>query len=328
MRSNQELEQLRVTAIGLRRAGRSRREIKEILGVGNSTLGPALRGEPPPAWTARPNAKDDLHARARELRASGSTYDEIAAELGVSKSSVSLWVRDVPRRGRLSYEEFRRRNAEGVARYWQAEAARRESGRRDISVAAAAQIDHLSDREIVIAGAIAYWCEGTKSKPYRRTDRVVFVNSDPGLIAFFLRFLTAAGTAQDRLICRVHIHESADVAAAQRFWQDVTGLSAGQFREPTLKRHNPKTVRKNTGDNYHGCLVISVRRSVRLYRQIEGWAAAAMAAASKDPEEGSPTGHDPNSNTAPGEGFEPSTSRTKTARPCQLDHPGMRGLEG
>ena len=33
--------------------------------------------------------------RARELRAQAWTLAEIAAELGVSKSSVSLWVRDV-----------------------------------------------------------------------------------------------------------------------------------------------------------------------------------------------------------------------------------------
>jgi transposase len=278
MRSNQELEQLRTQAIALRRAGKSRREIKGILGIGNSTLDPALRGEPPPLWTARPNAKDDLHAKARDLRARGCTYDEIAAELGVSKASVSLWVRDMPRRGRISYEEFRKRNAEGVSKYWQSEQARREAGRKAIADTAASQIGVLTDREIVIAGAIAYWCEGTKSKPYRRKDRVVFINSDPGLIALFLRFLAAAGTASDRLICRVHIHETADVAAAQRFWQDVTGVPASQFREPTLKRHNPKTVRKNTGSDYHGCLVISVRRSVRLYRQIEGWASGAMAA--------------------------------------------------
>jgi predicted transcriptional regulator len=34
-------------------------------------------------------------ARARELRAESWTLNEIAAELGVSKSSVSVWVRDV-----------------------------------------------------------------------------------------------------------------------------------------------------------------------------------------------------------------------------------------
>jgi transposase len=270
-------QELRGQAIALRRAGKSRREIKEILGIGNSTLDPALRGEPPPLWTLRPRAKDDIRDKARELRASGATYDEIAAELGVSKSSVSLWVRDMPRRGRISYEEFRKRNAEGVSRYWAAEHARREAQRQDISDRAAAEIGALSDREVLIAGAIAYWCEGTKRKSYADRNRVTFVNSDPRLINLFLRFLAVTGTTPDRLVCRVHIHESADVAKAQRFWQEVTGIAAELFREPTLKRHNPKTIRKNTGEDYHGCLVINVRRSTALYRQIEGWASAATA---------------------------------------------------
>jgi transposase len=270
-------QQLRDQAIALRRAGKSRREIKEILGVGNSTLNPALRGEPPPLWTLRPRAKDELHARARELRAGGATYDEIAAELGVSKSSVSLWVRDMPRRGRISYEEFRKRNAEGVTRYWAAEHARREAQRQAVSDRAATEIGPLTGREILIAGAIAYWCEGAKTKPHRREDRVTFINSDPKLIKFFLRFLEVAGIAPDDLICRLYIHETADVAAADQFWKDITGLKPEQFRRPTLKRHNPKTIRKNTGDDYHGCLVIIVRRSCILYRQIDGWASAVMA---------------------------------------------------
>jgi transposase len=284
MRTKDELLELREQAVGLRRAGKSRREIKEILGVGNSTLDPALRGEPAPLWTLRARAKDDLHSKARELRADGRTYDEIAAELGVSKGSVSLWVRDMPRRGRLSYEEFRKRNAEGVARYWAAERPVREARLQQISDSAAAQIGELSEREILIAGAIAYWCEGTKSKPYRpRKDTVVFINSDPGLIRLFLRFLTVTGVTPDRLICRVHIHERADVEGAQQFWRELTGLPEDQFRAPTLKRHNPKTVRKNTGKDYRGCLIVSVRRSVGLYRQIEGWASAAMAAAGQVP---------------------------------------------
>ncbi len=247
------------------------------LGVGNSTLNHALRGEPAPLWTLRPRAKDELRLKARELRANGRTYDEIAAELGVSKGSVSLWVRDLPRRGRLSYEEFRKRNADGVAKYWAAERPIREARRQAVSDSAGAQIGELSEREILIAGAIAYWCEGSKSKPHRPSEQLGFINSDPGLIRLFLRFLTVAGIAPERLVCRVHIHESADVDAAQQFWVGVTGLTEEQFRRPTLKRHNPKTIRKNTGESYRGCLIIKVRRSAELYRQVEGWAFAAMA---------------------------------------------------
>src|ERR1700733_14560444 len=273
-------ERVRERAIALRRAGPSLREIKEILGVGsNQTLHDALRGEPPPEWTRRPRAKDDLHARARELRAQGLDYDDIAAVLGVSKSSVSLWVRDMPRPARLSYEECCKRSAEGSRLYWETERPAREARREEVRAAAAAQIGTLSKREVLIAGAIAYWCEGAKSKPHRRTEHVVFINSDPGLIKFFLRFLDEAGVEPPRLRFRVHIHETADVSAAEQFWRDVTAADPAQFQRTTLKTHNPRTIRKNVGADYHGCLIVKVRQSADLYRRIEGWARAAMKTA-------------------------------------------------
>ena len=136
----------------------------------------------------------------------------------------------------------------------------------------------MTVREILIAGAIAYWCEGGKNKPHRRTNRVAFINSDPALIGFFLKFLDTAGIAPEALVFRVYIHETADVEAAQRFWLDATDAQPSQFRRPVLKRHNPKTVRRNVGEAYHGCLRIDVRRSSDLYRKIEGWAAAVMVA--------------------------------------------------
>jgi transposase len=272
------MDHLRERAVALRRQGKSRRQIKEILGpMGNSTLNEALQGEPPLEWTRRPNAKDDLRAKARELRTQGLDYEEIVTALGVSKSSVSLWVRDLPMPPRLSPAERGKRAAEGVRRYWATQHHVNEAKRATARAAAAAEIGVLTDREIVIAGATAYWCEGTKNKPDRRADRVIFTNSDPGIIRFFLRFLDATGTPRTNATFRVCIHESADVESAQRFWLGVTGASPDQFRTPTLKRHNPKTVRKNVGDDYHGCLRVDVRRSSGLYRKIEGWAAAIMS---------------------------------------------------
>ena len=274
-------ERLRERAIALRRAGHSRREIKDILGIGsNATLDRALRGEPPPEWTRRPRAKDDSHARARELRATGLDYEEIAAALGVSKSSVSLWVRDMPRPERLSYEECRKRSAEGTRLYWVTERPAREARREQVRAAAAGQIGVLSKREILIAGAIAYWCEGTKSKPHQLRERVIFINSDPGLIKFFLRFLDEAGVTPTQLRFRVQIHETADVAGAERFWRGVTGAEPTQFHQTTLKRHNPRTVRKNVDADYHGCPRIDVLQSADLYRRIEGWVRAAVRTAS------------------------------------------------
>ncbi len=268
MRPPVRVSQVREEAIALRRAGKSVREIRDALGpVGKRTLSAALKGTPPAEWTHRPNAKDDLRDQARALRTQGLSYNEIVARLGVSKSSVSLWVRDIPCPQRFAYVHSERRK-EGLRKFNEAETVRKAAQTQ----AAANEIGDLTDREILIAGAIAYWCEGTKSKPYRQDSRVVFVNSDPGLIKFFLRFLDAVGINRDDLIFRVFIHENADIEAAQQFWAEVTGGSPSQFRRPTLKRHNPKTVRMNVGETYHGCLRIDVRRSGELYRKIAGWA--------------------------------------------------------
>ncbi len=280
MASTSLFEQQRERAIALRRAGLSRREIKEILGfTSNTQLNEALRGEPPPAWTLRPRAKDELRAKARELREQGLAYHEIVAELGVSKGSVSLWVRDLPRPQRLSYEECCKRSAEGSRRYWEAERSAREARREAVRAAAADEIGALTHREVLVAGAIAYWCEGGKSKPPRYSERVAYINSDPGLIRFFQCFLDEAGIGLERLVFRVYIHETADVAAAEQFWLTVSGADPSQFRKAVIKTHNPRTVRKNVGDDYHGCLRIDVMRSADLYRKIEGWVRAAMSPA-------------------------------------------------
>jgi transcriptional regulator with XRE-family HTH domain len=277
MRSKKELLWLREQAIALRRAGKSRRQIKEALGItSNGTLDWALKGVPPLEWTRRPRAKDAVHAKARELREQGLDYEEIADALGVAKSSVSLWVRDMPTPPHLTYEESRKRAVEGMRRYWAAERPVREATREGVIATAAAEIGPLSDRELLIAGAVAYWCEGAKGRPRRNADRVVFVNSDPNLIRFFLRFLDSAGIERDKATYRVHIHESADASVAERFWLEVTAASPAQFKKVSLKRHNPKTVRKNVGADYHGCLRVEVLRSAELYQKIEGWARSAM----------------------------------------------------
>ncbi len=272
MTANRDLSAVREQAIALRLAGKSLREIRELLGpLGKSTLNEMVRGTPAPYWTRRPNAKDDLRAQARELRGQGLAYAEIATRLGVSKSSVSLWIRDMPVPARLSPEERQKRSADGLRRFWERERAYRNEFR----AAAAQEIGQITEREALIAGAVAYWCEGTKSKPWRNdADRVVFMNSDPRLVRLFLHFLSVAGIQQTDLILRVHIHESADATAAQRFWEQETGVAASLFKAPSLKRHNPTTVRKNTGEDYHGCLRLEVRRSGELYRRIEGWVAA------------------------------------------------------
>lgn len=213
------------------------------------------------------------------MRIEGQTYDEIAARLGVSKSSVSLWTRDLahpPARADGVDARF-----EGLQRYFEAQRARSALERAQQVSAAAAMVGPVSDRELLIAGTVAYWAEGSKAKPWRRLDRVTFTNSDPGMIQLFQAFLRLMGVVDDQLRFRVAIHENADVDAATRFWADLLAVDPAVFQPASLKRHQPRTTRKNVGADYHGCLVINVLRSADLYRRIEGmWTAVVAESAS------------------------------------------------
>jgi len=264
-----DFDDLRNRAIALRRAGHSLRQIRDQLKIfNNDVLNRLVKGEPPPAWTKRPNAKDDLRERARELRLQGWTYDRIQVELGCSRSSVSLWVRDLPRpEPRYTPEEQRALMRDGLARHRAAERQQREESK----ASALREIGELTDRELFMAGIALYWAEGAKSKPYDRRERAVFVNSDAGVIKTYLAWLDLLGVDRARLTFRVLVHESADIEAAHRHWAAVAGVDVSVFARPTLKKHNPRTVRKNTGEGYHGCLVVCVARSAHLYKRIEGW---------------------------------------------------------
>ncbi|WDO07939.1 hypothetical protein ME763_21070 [Streptomyces murinus] len=264
-----DFEDLRKQAVALRRAGLSRRQIRDRLHVDNNDiLNRLLEGEPPPAWTKRPNAKDDLRSRARELRQQGWTYDQIQVELGCSKSSISLWVRDLPKPERKRSRE----EAAAIARRgWEARLQIREEERAQRKEKASAEIGALTDRELFLAGIALYWAEGSKSKPYARRECVTFINSDPDVIALYLAWLDLLAVEKGRMRFRVMIHERADVDAAERYWADLAAVDVAVFLKPTLKKHNPKTVRKNTGDSYRGCLVIKLLQGADLYQRIEGW---------------------------------------------------------
>ncbi|MEV6672905.1 hypothetical protein [Streptomyces sp. NPDC051162] len=211
-------------------------------------------------------AKTEQQARARELRLAGRTYDEIVAELGVAKSSVSLWVRDLPKPQKTAEQM----HAMSEAR-WEPYRKARDLARQQTKEAAVREIGQMTDRELFLVGVGLYWSEGSKCKAHRPQEVTTFINSDPGMIRVCLAWLKLLHVEPERLRYRVMIHESADVAGAEKFWADLVGVDATSLDKTTLKKHNPKTVRKNIGEDYRGCLVVRVREGADLYRRIEGW---------------------------------------------------------
>jgi hypothetical protein len=181
--------------------------------------------------------------QARQLRRSGLPLAEIATRLGVSKSSVSLWVRDVefdplprPPRGR-------RRDPNALQRRRQAEIDRLlEEGR--------ARIGRLSEREFLVAGVALYAGEGTK-----RDGALRFANSDPRMIFFYCCWLRRFFEIDEsRLRIRLYLHEGLDLAATVAYWSALTAIPASQFGKPYRAVPDPSIRRAK---HVHGCVTVS-----------------------------------------------------------------------
>jgi transcriptional regulator with XRE-family HTH domain len=168
-------------------------------------------------------------SRARELRAQGWTYKEIVEELGVSRSSVSLWVRDVDldeevhaARARANYLTGNAdRSSNKLARARRAEIERLlDEGK--------VRIGRMTEQEFLVAGTALYAGEGAK------TDGVVkFANSDPRMIAFFCAWLRHFFEPDERrLRLRLYLHQGLDLEVANAFWAALTSIPTSQFGKP------------------------------------------------------------------------------------------------
>jgi hypothetical protein len=222
----------------------------------------------------------ELREQAAELRAAGVGRAEIARRLDVGFSTVCRWLREaglVAPPGTSRLEAWRESNRRTVDERWARQQAEQDRHRDAVGA--------LTDRELFLVGAALYWAEGAKSKPWRRSHTFSICNSDVSVIRTWLAWLDLMGVDRCRLSCRVVIHETADVAAAERFWRGETG-PLPRFTRTGLKRHAPRTNRHNTGDGYRGCLVIRVSGGAALYRRVagtwEGIAAAAVASATAE----------------------------------------------
>ncbi|HYJ71182.1 MAG TPA: hypothetical protein VE265_01760 [Actinomycetota bacterium] len=159
--------------------------------------------------------------QARQLRRTGLPLSEIALRVGVSKSSVSLWVRDVEFEPRPPVTRGRRRVPNALQRRKQAEIDRLvEEGR--------SRIGRLSEREFLVAGVALYAGEGAK-----RDGAVKFANTDPRMIAFYCAWLRRFFEIDEaRLRVRLYLHEGLDLAASIAFWSALTSIPPSQFLKP------------------------------------------------------------------------------------------------
>jgi hypothetical protein len=178
--------------------------------------------------------KTEERRKVRLLRKErGLPLKEIARMVGVSVSSVSLWVRDIE----LTPAQQAALDARNPIRNGQRVGAYNNSRRcRDIRLAAQ---QHGRERARVgdpsfVAGCMLYWAEGSK-----RRNSVTLTNSDPDLVDIFLRFLrTSYDVTDDRVALSVNcfLHNGLTIEAIQDWWLDRLELPASCLRTPAVNR--------------------------------------------------------------------------------------------
>jgi hypothetical protein len=251
-------------ARAMRAQGATYKQIRATLRVGSDTVTKLLGREG--SRGGRPRIPKETRGQARELRHAGMTIPEISQELGLARSTAWQITKDIP--WTPAYDTSSRQK-DAARRRWDAYEEQRSLERDEARKVALEEIGALADRELMLIGAVLYWAEGTKSKPWSRREQLQFINSDPDVVRLYLGWLRLLGVPRERISFRVNIHESADVTAAERYWAEAVGISPDDLQRTTLKRHVAKTVRKNTGIDYHGCLAVRVRQSVREYWYME-----------------------------------------------------------
>lgn len=243
-------------------------QLRAHFNIDRDTLAEWLWSEPTRQRSGRSHAGEELRVQAVELRQEGYSVPQIASRLGAAK-----WVKHLPLHATVAQGVERRQlhSRRMTDSRWEPHRRARDAERVAVNAAEGAWVGVLSDREVLLIGAVTYWCEGSKDKPWRPNDcRLQFINSDPSLVLLFVRFVELLGIDRSTLRYRVSVHESADVRTVQQWWADVVGVSVDAFQRPNIKTHKPLTSRLNTGGSYRGCLVIYVPRSRRLYWRVEG----------------------------------------------------------
>ncbi len=196
---------------------------------------------------------------AQKLRREGLSYKEILEQVPVSKSTISLWCRDIE----LTLEQKERLKAKrGSLRGAKVQQARRIVETKRIKAEARAELKSLTDYEFKIAGIMLYWGEGNK------THNVGISNSDPGLIKFMMRwFRDICHVPESKFRAQVNIHSGQNELGIKQFWSEITGIPLSQFRKTYVKEEGTGH-RKNI--LYNGTLRVVIC-DVRLLRKILGW---------------------------------------------------------
>ncbi|TSC77941.1 MAG: Uncharacterized protein G01um101424_75 [Parcubacteria group bacterium Gr01-1014_24] len=200
---------------------------------------------------------------ALKLRKNGLSYKEILKKIEVSKSTLSIWLREVE----LTTEQKNRLLGKmDKMRYELAKSkvADRKKRTEEIIMRAKKEVKTFNKDPLFFVGLALYWAEGAKNP----VESVKFANSDEKMILLMIKWL--------RKICRVpekkfkihiHMHTLHCREDIIEYWSKITQVPPGQFYKPYIK---PTSLGQRKNILYNGTCSIIIHDK-NLFRKIMGW---------------------------------------------------------
>ncbi len=203
--------------------------------------------------------------RAIYLRKLGRSYSEIIKKVKVSKSTLSIWLRDVEltlRQKKRLYVTLKQKNAYRLAKMNQEKKMRKI---KDIITEAKKESKNLIKNPLFLSGLMLYWAEGDKSD---EREVVKFSNSDPIMIKLMMRwFRKICQVPENKFRIALHIHKLHCRNNLEKYWSKQTSIHLNQFHKTQIK---PTSLGQRRNILYNGTCSICISNK-DLYRRIKGW---------------------------------------------------------
>jgi hypothetical protein len=205
--------------------------------------------------------------RAVELRKKGLSYNEILKQVPVAKSSLSVWLKDLP----LTKSEkavLRKRKDSNISRgRIKAASVLRQArlGREDLIFAEAKEeFKKYINYPLFAAGLALYWAEGSK-----RSNQFHFSNSDPDMILIMMVWIAEfIGVPREELGFRLYMHKPYAHENWEGWWAKYLNVPIGNFKKTIFK---PTGLLVKKRPNYKGCIRIEMRKSTAAFKKILFW---------------------------------------------------------
>jgi len=212
---------------------------------------------------------------ASQFRERGLSYGEIHRALGIPKSTLATWFKDL----RLPLEvqnqlasKTRRLSAQNLIARNKRQTILAQERAENVRSAAAHDIGTLNQRDLLVVGAALYWAEGGK-RPGRGGYRIAFSNSDPEAIRTIMRFFREICLVPDsKFRIQIATHPGVDVLGACEFWSRITEIPLPQFIKTFVGISRASSGKRPRNRLPNGTCQIRVNDTAK-FHQIMGWIA-------------------------------------------------------